>query len=153
MRVDHVENEYLRTQYSGKVVQNVASSDYNNKLNALGAAAAELRNYVATNSGKMQQLNCTEMGELDNYLGKLNGARDAFQLMVKPLETRDSTLSRVADDLYFSAKQFTDVYRESCAKGKLDQQDIKKLKEELEGAEKKAKGYADKLRQMGVEVY
>lgn len=126
MRVDHVENEYLRSQYSGKVAGDEVTKLYTDRLIALGTEVADIKKFVVSSSGNMEKFNCRESGELNALLGELENARLEFKEVGRTLN--DSILDKVSSNLYETTKRFVAIYDKTC----MTYDEVKTKKDEFE---------------------
>ncbi len=146
-RVDHVENDFLRSKYAKNKAQGEVSAAYEGKLSAMEKQARDLRTFVVQKSGAMEKFKCEEQGELDDKVGSLVSARDEFRLQASTANLNDSIVLLIADHYQAVSSKFISVYEKACADRETAEGLMKELQDKLKKAEEDLRDSEDRLLQ------
>ena len=145
-RVDHVENDFLRKQYSTKLKMNLDEEKFNKVLSGITQNANDLQTAITTASAGMETMTGKrEDGEILNKSRALGKAIDEFQDFAGA-STTHGAVSEVAKVLKESTELFIGVYKAGHVMVAADKQELERFKDELEKANTALKTCQDELK-------
>lgn len=131
-RVDHVENDFLRKQYSTKLKMDMDEEKFNKVLSGITQNANDLQNAITAASAGMETMaGKREDGEILIKSRALGKAIDDFQDFASA-STTHGAVSEVAKVLKESTESFIGVYKAGHVMVAADKQDLERFKDELE---------------------
>lgn len=145
-RVDHVENDFLRKQYSTKLKMQMDEEKFNKVLSAVTQSASDLQTAITSASAGMETMSGKrEDGEILNKSRALGKAIDEFQDFAGA-STTHGAVSDVAKALKESTELFVGVYKAGHVLVAADKLDLQRFKDDLEKANKDLKTCQDELK-------
>lgn len=137
-RVDHVENDFLRSKYENQREQGKMSAKYTAYLAALSNSANELKGYVTKSNAMMSELQFTDIATLREHVGQLEKDHDNFTLVANQSNVQDSTMLLISSHFRSVATNLVDVYAKALDQKRDLDKDLKTAEEEFEKKKKEA---------------
>ncbi|HMU13708.1 MAG: hypothetical protein JST41_00435 [Bacteroidetes bacterium] len=130
-RVDHVENEFLRSQYETKRADGAVAAKYREQLIKLERSTGGLKDYVVTKSGTMAKLDFNDNGTLTDHIGKVKSDLENFE---NESRESDSTLISITKALESVATNLQNAYIEAAEEVAKKNEELSEMKKDLDKA-------------------